>query len=369
MGVPVPAVDARARALGGVGLGLLGLNLSLVNPAEIAGLVRRGVAAALQPGSAATEIEGTQGDLAGARFPMMRLIYPVTPRVVASLGYGAFLEQSWGIEVAGFERIGADSVGVRDLVESAGGVGQLSLSVAYAVTPSFAIGGAVGLYTGNLDRRLSRSFADTTIGLQPFGTRLRWAYDGRFASVGARLDFERTVRVAASATVSSALNIEGREGAARNDESRLPIRLAGGASAFLSPRLMAALGAEWSGRGDGVESVFRADDAIALRRNTWRIGGGIEYEAVASGRRTWPVRIGASHSQLPYYNAGESPSSELSGSLGLGFRLASDEAGPLAVADVTLERGRRSGLVTTDRPGGLTESFWRFTFTLSLFGQ
>jgi hypothetical protein len=54
---------------------------------------------------------------------------------------------------------------------------------------------------------------------------------------------------------------------------------------------------------------------------------------------------------------------------GIGFRLAGDDLGPLAVADIGVERGGRSGLASTDLPDGLTESFWRFTFSLSLFGR
>jgi hypothetical protein len=85
MGIPTSPVDARARALGGIGIGLLGLNTSLVNPAEIAGFLRRGVSASLQPSTTTTEIEGATGDLAGARFPMIRLIYPFSTRFTASV--------------------------------------------------------------------------------------------------------------------------------------------------------------------------------------------------------------------------------------------------------------------------------------------
>jgi hypothetical protein len=79
--------------------------------------------------------------------------------------------------------------------------------------------------------------------------------------------------------------------------------------------------------------------------------------------------VGGSWSQLPYYNTGEAPAKEWTAAVGLGLRLAEDDAGPLAVGDITLERGKRSGLETTARPDGLTESFWRLTFSLSLFGN
>ena len=367
MGVPVPAVDARARALGGMGIGLLGFHTSLVNPAEIAGLSRRGVSASLQPLSATSEIEGKSGDVSGARFPGIRILYPFGPRLTTSLGYGGLLEQSWGIEIEHRELVGTDSVNVRDVIQSTGGVAQLSLAAGWAAS-WFAIGGAVGMYTGNLDRRVSRTFEDTTA-LIPFGSRLRWRFKGPFASVGARVDLGGTARLGAALTTGGTLDVDGLDDGARDDETTLPARIAAGASALLSSQWLVSAGAEWAGSGNAPEPVFSASDAIALRRNTWRVGGGAEYAGIQSARRSYPLRIGGSYAQLPYYHPGESPATEWSASLGMGFRLAGDAAIPLAVADIALERGGRSGLETSLRPGGLTETFWRFTFTLSLFGQ
>src|SRR5690606_41251066 len=70
LGMPVQPVDARARALGGVGVGLFGRNMSMVNPAEIAGYTRRGVTPAVQPMSTATTIGDTSDHLNGARRPL-----------------------------------------------------------------------------------------------------------------------------------------------------------------------------------------------------------------------------------------------------------------------------------------------------------
>jgi hypothetical protein len=369
MGIPTSPVDARARALGGIGIGLLGLNTSLVNPAEIAGFLRRGVSASLQPSTTTTEIEGATGDLAGARFPMIRLIYPCSTRFTASVGYGGALEQSWAVELTGREMVGTDSVEVRDVIESVGGLSQLSVSVGYLMSPSFALGASAGLYTGNLDRRLSRSFPDTAAGLNPFATNLRWNYKGPFATVGAYLDLAGTARLAASATWNGTLDVEGVAGVARDDETSLPFRVNAGGSALLSSLWLVTGAVEWVGNGSAPEPVFSADDGLAERRNTWRVGGGFEYAGIVTSTRTFPLRVGGSWSQLPYYNTGEAPAKEWTAAVGLGLRLAEDDAGPLAVGDITLERGKRSGLETTARPDGLTESFWRLTFSLSLFGN
>ncbi|MFW6201966.1 MAG: hypothetical protein ACOC8B_05270, partial [Gemmatimonadota bacterium] len=48
LGTPLSPVDARAQALGGIGVGLMGLNSSLVNPASVAGVAGRGAAVGMQ---------------------------------------------------------------------------------------------------------------------------------------------------------------------------------------------------------------------------------------------------------------------------------------------------------------------------------
>jgi len=365
LGLPSPAVDARARALGGIGLGLIGLNSSLVNPADIAGLGRRGIAAVLQPSTAASEIGGERGDLEASRFPVVRLMYPFSSRFVASLGYGSLLEQSWGVTQDRMEQIGADSVAVTDVIQSNGGIARLSLGVAFQVSPVLSFGVAGGSHTGNLDRRITRTFSDTTIGLLPFETRLTWDYRGLFATGGVRLDVPDVVRLSASLTLSEDIEIDGREEDARDDRAKMPVRINAGASGALSSTLLLALGGEYS--GGGTAPLFQATDATAMRRSTWRLGGGFEYEGIGSAARALPIRLGASWSQLPYYAAGETPATEWSAALGFGFRVQPVQG--LAVGDLTIERGGRSGLESTAVPTGLSESFWRVTISLSLFGN
>jgi len=368
LGVPAPPVDARSRALGGTGIGLLGLNTSLVNPADVAGIGRRGVSAALQPGSASPELAGESGSISASRFPLIRFMYPLSARVTASLGYGSFLEQSWAVELEGSEQIGSQTVVTRDVIQSTGGIARVGLGLAWQVTPSFAVGGAAGLLTGNLDRRITRSFGgDSATSLLPFETRLRWDFDGTFFTGGIRLDAAGVARASASLTVMPDVQIDGVEAGARDDQTQMPMRLNAGASGILSNTLLAAAGAEWTRGAAG--PVFEAIDATAQQRDTWRVGGGFEYEGIRSRAKSYPLRLGASWAQLPYYNAGETPATEWSASVGIGFRLAGDEAGPLAVADMAIERGGRSGLQSTALPDGLKEPFWRFTFSLSLFGN
>lgn len=367
LGVPLLPLDARARALGGIGVGLLGLNTSLVNPADVAGLSWRGVAAVVQPWSGSAELGDESGDIDGTRFPLIRLLLPVSSRTVLSLGFGSTLEQSWAVEIDGFQQLGPDSVPTQDLIESSGGISQISLGISYALSSAFAVGVSGGIYTGNLERTITRTFADSTITADPFFERLRWDYSGPQASVGVRIDPAPFLRLGTSLSVSPDLDVDATEGDAEDGEAKLPLKLTTGASGYLSPELLLAIGAEYASLDDG--AVFEFADSVAQQRSTWRFGGGLEWEGARSGDRVFPIRLGASWAQLPYFDLGEEPATEWSGSLGVGFRLASDQTGPRAVADATFERGRRAGLESELNPGGLSESFWRFTFSLALFGN
>lgn len=367
LGVPLPAVDARARALGGIGVGLIGLNTSLVNPAEIAGVSRRGVSAALQPSFGSVDVADTQGDASASRFPMIRILYPFSSRFVFSLGYGGVLEQSWAIATDGTEPIGDDVVETRDIVRSTGGVAQLTASLSYSFSPSLAVGLAGGMYTGSLLRQITRNFPSTSLPLGSYQTRLRWEYSGPAAVLGVVWDPDAAVRLGASFTVADKLDIEAKEGVAQDETVKLPLRATAGASAFLAPDLIVAAGGEWAGRSGGDQPLFA--DGTTFRRNTWRYGGGIEYTGVGTINRAYPIRLGGSYAELPFFEQGESPGNEWSAAFGIGFRLASDQTGPTALADIGVERGGRSGLESATLPGGLSESFWRLTFSLSLFGR
>jgi hypothetical protein len=76
LGVPFAPVDARAQVLGGTGVGLLGLNASLANPAELVGIRGRGMVAAMQPTNRTVRFEGETDRIGGTRFPLVHMFQP-----------------------------------------------------------------------------------------------------------------------------------------------------------------------------------------------------------------------------------------------------------------------------------------------------
>ncbi|MGH7462723.1 MAG: hypothetical protein ACREMA_17070, partial [Longimicrobiales bacterium] len=251
LGVAVDPLDPRARALSSLGTGLLGLNASLVNPADLAGIRRRGVVATLQPFFGSAEVAGRTDDVESTRFPLIQIMYPVRQRVVVGVGYGGFLEQSWAVSSSSSEVIGGSNVLTDEVISARGAISQARLSASFAVKPSFALGAAVGVYTGDLERQITRTFPDTTIGLIGFSRLNVWEYRGYLAALGVRVDPSNRTRIAASLTFSSDLDAEPDSSIARSHSYAMPLRFVVGGSALVAPRLLATASAQYANWSDG----------------------------------------------------------------------------------------------------------------------
>lgn len=370
LGVAVDPIDPRARSLGNLGLGLMGLNTSMVNPAELAGIQRRGISATLQPFYGSEKLAGGSDDIAGTRFPLIHLMYPPRPRLVFGLGYGGYLDQTWSVIAESQQTIGSQTMTVRDQVSATGAIAQARLSVGYELSSTINLGAALGLHTGGLERAVERTFPDSGAVLRSFDTRSNWDYSAPFVVLGLRYDPSAAARISVAATWSGTLDANGREASQPDFSYDMPLRLVAGASALINPRLAANLSAQWTGWSESQN--FAAPGAPGSARvnakATLEAGGGIEWEQLRSGSRIFPLRLGLRYAQLPFFEGSDTQARELTGSVGLGFRLAGDDFGPLAVADIGLERGRRTGWEGS-LSGGLQENFWRLSMSIALFGR
>jgi hypothetical protein len=330
-------------------------------------VLRRGVSASFQPWTGTTEFQGESDNIAATRFPLISIMYP-TRLGVFTLGYSGVLDQSYALIAQGEEVLGTDTIATRDLIQTVGGIGQLRLGFSRYVSRRLALGASVGLYTGNIDRGLSRSYPDSTLGLREFETHTRWDYSGPQASFGARWDPMADLRVGASVTWSGALKAKPQEGSSTEYEYDMPLRFAVGASGRVGNSLIAAVAGSWtSWTSDDYRTPGNVGGTPAEQQ--MEIGGGLEWEQLRRGNRVFPLRVGARTSKLPFHLVGEEAPSEWAVSGGIGLRLVEDDFGPLAVADIGVERGTREGLTSTTAPDGLKETFWRFTVSLSLFGR
>ena len=366
LGSPLPGLDARSRALGVSGVGLIGLNTSMMNPADQAGIFRRGVSASFQPWSGSASFNGEEGDIGGTRFPVIQILYPAS-RFTFMLGYAGMLDQSWAIIAESEEELGGETVAISDVIRSTGGIGEVKLGAGYFLNDKLSLGASVGLHTGNVMRSISREYGDSSL-LLPFTTSQLWEYSGPTASLGIRWDPTRQVRVGASASWSGTLEAEPDSVTTGTHSYDMPLRLNAGISAQVAPRLLVAVSGSMSSWGSGdYTGPGTAGNIVASR--TLDIGAGVEWSELRAGDRIFPLRVGVRRSQLPFHAENESAASEFTISGGLGLQLAGDDFGPLAMADIGVERGSRDGWESTANPNGLSEKFWRMTVSVSLFGR
>lgn len=366
LGAPLPGLDARSRALGVSGVGLIGLNTSMMNPADQAGIFRRGVSASFQPWSGTASLNNEEDAIGGTRFPVMQVFYPVR-RFTVTLGYAGMLDQSWAIRSENEIDLGDEVVPVTDVVRSTGGIGEVKLGAGYFVNDRLSLGASVGLHTGNVIRSTTREYADSSL-LLPFTTSQSWEYSGPTASIGMRWDPVRRVRVGASVSWSGALEAKPDSITSGTFSYDMPLRLNAGISAQLAPALLLAASgsvANWS--NEDYAAPGATTQTVAQRAT--QFGAGLEWSGLRTATRIFPLRAGVHSSQLPFHGDSESAAREFTVSGGLGLQLAGDDFGPLAMADIGVERGSRDGWEGTANPNGLSETFWRMTVSVSLFGR
>lgn len=379
LGLPHQPLDARARLLGGGGVGLFGANASLVNPAEAASFTTRGVSATFQPTSRSLDLEGGEGQLGGTRFPLIAVLYPLTDRIVLQAGAGSFLDQSFGVAVTDSIPVGSETVEVRDVLESDGGISQLRAGVSVTVTPRFVLGVAGGAYTGSLHRTVRRTFVDSAGRLRPFLEEARWSYGAPLLGIGVRWDPVQRVRVGGAVTLAGQLDADGEDGTPDRSFD-MPVQIDAGASAILSANLLLAASmryANWSTAGGEPGASEDPTPASPAVGDEWRIGGGLEWGGLSSGARSFPLRLGFHVGKLPFRPVIRSESTrpaegdrptEWSVGAGMSFRLTGQDSGPGALVDAGIERGRIAAEGAASLPD-LAESYWRFTLSLGVFAR
>jgi hypothetical protein len=358
LGIPVDPLDARARAIGGVAVGLPGGQLLPTDPVAAADLTVPSVTITLANAWVDVDQGGVAGTASGARFPALGVAYPVKTWGTATLTYGSVLDQRWQSNREQLLVLSDGRARVTDRFTSDGGIAALRLGFAARIAPSLALGGSIGRYTGDLTRNLTRTWdsVDVSLDVSPTQTGGFWNYSGVTATVGATVDVAQVFRAAANVTWSGDVEAEPSEDTSGSGATfDLPLELRIGASGALTPGLLASVGivhADWSNAGEALRD--------SSGRSALTVGGGIEWtRATIAGRRS-PIQLGYRRSTLPF-TFGSDEAVEKALTAGMGIDFVRTEAATLAGMGIALERGSRDA-------GSLSERFWRASLTLRVAG-
>jgi hypothetical protein len=359
LGLPLIATDARALALGGMGIGLTGGELSVVDPSAPARLRIPSVAFSFQSSWADTDEDGVSGSFSGTRFPFIGLGYPSRIGTV-TVSFGGVLDQRWNAQSS--KLIDLDQAGrqgrVFDRFRSDGGISSVRFGIARSVVPGIDVGIQVGRNIGDVSRVFTRRFDSLDVGtvVAPFQAGGRWSYRGWMASAGASADIGTVLHLSAAYTWSGDLDALPDEQTLGGEATfGLPSELRAGATAILSPQLSAIIGihrASWSNAND---------DVVGGARDTFSWGGGVEWAGARILGKDSSLRLGYRGSQLPFTVEGALEPRESAFSAGLGMNLLTSGEVLLARLDLALERGLRQASLFEER-------FWRLSTSVRVSG-
>jgi hypothetical protein len=355
LGYPLPPLDARLRGMGGISTGLESPRLSMVNPADAAGLPAPGLVFTFQPDVYDASAGGVESSGSTARFPLILAGFPIGRRFTGTVGYGSFLDQNWKVEQTDSITLATGRVEVTDRFISRGAISRFRAGGAYRVTDHLAVGLAADAFTGAVHDSSTRVVGGTF----PSFSGVRYTYTGVGLTGGARWTTP-ALTVGAAVSGGGRLNVEASDSLDPGKDYANPLRVDAGASARISQNTVVALSGRWAGwsaLSDDLEDSEGARDATGA-------SVGLEYEGLTLDRRVFPVRVGARIERLPFRWGTAATTGDFADeravSAGVGARLA----GGAALLDLAAERGQRGG-----GSAGFDESFWRFSLSLTLLGR
>lgn len=361
LGVPSDPIDARGRALGGVGIGLQGAALLASDPAAAVGFVLPSVIITAQPSwvDLQSPDAAAVSTFRGTRFPSMGIAYPTPTLGVVTFSFESVFDQRYDAQRQVTVDLADGPVDATDHFTSNGGVSQVRLGVARRFGGRVAVGLSAGRYTGSVVRRLVRDFV-VPEGQEPvesYQVGGLWTYSGMSVTGGASASIGSFAHLAGSFTWSSALDASpssDTEGAGQSFD--LPLQLRVGGTAILAPGLAFSAGltrADWSGIGAQL-----TEGASAGTTTSW--GMGLELSRASILGRQAPLRFGYRKTDLPFLLYQGAPTESVwAGGLGLHLSRSGDFV--RAALDLALEKGTREDAI-------LSESFWRGTISVRVSG-
>lgn len=357
IGAPTQTMDARARMLGGISVGMRGPHWT---PTDPAGAARYRLPTISATAEITTESGAGEEPTGRTRFPAFGIAYPYGSNVI-TLGFSGVLGQEWESEVLRSISFGdGRTIQAFDRFVARGGISALNLGLARNVGSSVSVGVSGGLLLGSLTHIYTRELSPVDVGpeVELYADRGFWQSDGQTVTASVNWDVSPILRVGGGFTWSGDLNLRPSEDTLGEVvDIPLPLTIRLGAEGTLSPGL--SMAASWS-RADWSEAAEAVGNANAPGAVTeW--GTGLEWGRGSIRGRPMPLAVGYRARDLPFSYLGDAVS-ERAVTGGIGLHLVDSEDIPLARAFLSLERGTRG-------TGTLDETFWRTSISFRISGR
>ena len=346
------SVSGKSSALGG-GFVLFD-PAAAVNPASLAGWHSTAGWAVAAGSDRSFDTGAGTASLSATRFPVVGFAGNLGAKLVLAITASDYLDRNWSVQQTDTVSPRGTPVVANDNTQSAGGVTDLRVAMAYRL-PGLTLGVGLHALTGSTSTSVNRQFPDDSSYI-PFSNQQTTAYSGVGVSFGALASPIKNLLAAAS------VRFNGRMKASTGDTAALvplPVEVNGGL--LFQP----LTGVSFSGTV-GYAAWSSAANALAASgqvrsRNVWSAGAGVEAQVWRVGRGVVPLRLGYRWRQLPFPIPTDSTGTtasiltEHAVTFGLGF----DTAGGHATVDLGLESGSRTA-------GALSEGFTTLYFGLTI---
>ena len=358
LGYPVPPIDARAAALGGTGLGLLGGTLSSRNPADLRGFQRPTLGLTYAPESIDIETPGSTQTTGRSRVAIVQAAVPIRSWTFG-LGFASGLDQDWGVRLQDTLQSSFGTFPYAERREHDGGVSAVTLAVARELG-RFSVGIDGSLRTGSLRQSFARDFEpsleDPEVTLGVAGGEARFSWSGFRIRGGAATNLGSRVRLSGVVGWSTDLKAT-RDSAGSEDVTYsfdMPFEWAIGGSAQVTTGLLAtaAVGfSDWSATNSDLQGSTASD--------VFWYGVGLEYVGFTLFGAGLPLRAGVRREDLPFSLVGTEQLAETAATFGVGLEIS----GGLAAFDLAVEFGSRGDFAASR----VEESFRRLSISMALF--
>ena len=347
------------RALG-LGASMTELDpVSPRNPASVARWGRPGLYMQYDPEFRRVSSAGGRDGTLNARFPLIGGATRVHRRLTAGVVISTLLDRTYTNESTETQQVeGSDLVSTTQF-QSAGGLNDVRLALAYELSPELSIGLAGHVVTG--ENRVTMATTFDREGFLPVTQESEVNYSGTTFSAGVNWlpggDF----------AIAGSLRLEGELRASRNEQTidagRLPSRTGVSVAYTGIPGAVFAAGVNWEqwSRIDMGSTNVRGQD-------TREIGAGVEVEGPRVRSAIIALRGGFRTRGLPFGVTSVGPTdepvtnfpTEEAFSLGVGVPLATYSGVSRAMLDIGVQRASRSGIP------GIRERAWTLSLGLAV---
>jgi hypothetical protein len=349
LGLPGRSASARTIAMGGA-VGLFDGESSL-NPASIATLAM--TTAVFTTASGFRNTTNPAGTVTGrdTRFPQMLIGGPIPKtRLAVAVSYSLFADRDFQLVSTGFASPRGVPIAVTDTLTSRGGIADLRVATAWAVTPTFVLGGAVHFLTGSNRMSTRRVWADDDYAALEEKAELSYHTVG----FSAGMLFRPSPRIDLAASIRRDGTLEIERDSTPSGRITMPMSVSGAARIHLTRSIDLAGQAtlrNWSKSDAGLVAA----GAVGAR-DTKEFSGGIEIFRDPRRPNNKALRLGVRYTDLPFLLDAAGQPSELGFSIGSGIRFARDLGG----LDFAVERVQR------EQGSGYKESAWQVTVGVSV---